>query len=305
MSFGPDASVDPIEHLVSLNWDHPLPSAVVALTLQPRVLTLITPKSAAESARALEAVLGRRGIEVDVQFGDEATDVDAGGVDTRMRAVISRVLNVCDGATLDYTGGSKLMAAIARLELEPGGDSRAVYLDQAGILRWDDGRTQRVSSMLDIVEIGALHGYEVLGAGGRALSSIGFRSDVLSDARNILACAQAGGRPLFWDDVVALGRVARGELKSGSAHPRKGKRTPLQNSDPSRAKSRTVGPACSRWASRRRATGLRSSSLIASRLRSLKLDLMARCGSVSRPGSGKEDQDTPACGVNTPLSGGS
>jgi hypothetical protein len=215
MSVAPESSVDPIEHLVSLNWDHPLPSAVVALTLLPRVLTLITPKSAAESARALEAVLGRRGIEVDVQFGDEATDVDAGGVDTRMRAVISRVLNVCDGATLDYTGGSKLMAAIARLELEPGGDSRAVYLDQAGILRWDDGRTQRVSSMLDIVEIGALHGYEVLGAGGRALSSIGFRSDVLSDARNILACAHAGGRSFFWDDVVALGRVARGELKSG------------------------------------------------------------------------------------------
>lgn len=215
MNVAPESSVSPIEHLVSLNWDHPLPSAVVALALQPRVLTLVTPRSAGESARALEAVLGRRGIQVDVQFGDEATDVDAGGADTRMRAVISRILNAHDGATLDYTGGSKLMAAIARLELEPGGDSRAVYLDHAGLLRWDDGRTRRVSSMLDIVEIGALHGYEVLGTGGRTLSSIGFRSEVLSDARDLLACAQSGGRPLFWDDVVALGRVARGELKSG------------------------------------------------------------------------------------------
>jgi hypothetical protein len=132
-----------------------------------------------------------------------------------MRAVISQVLSADGGATLDYTGGSKLMAAIARLELEPGGDSRAVYLDPAGILRWDDGRTQRAALVLDIAEVGALHGYEVLGAGGRALSSIGFRSDVLSDAGGILACAQAGGRPLFWDDVVALGRVARGEQKSG------------------------------------------------------------------------------------------
>jgi hypothetical protein len=116
MSVAPESSVDPIEHLVSLNWDHPLPSAVVALTLRPQVLTLVTPTSGAESARALEAVLGRHGIEVDVQFGDEATDLDAGGAETRMRAVISRVLSADGGATLDYTGGSKLMAAIARLD---------------------------------------------------------------------------------------------------------------------------------------------------------------------------------------------
>jgi hypothetical protein len=213
MSVAPDSSFEPIERLVSLNWDHPLPSAVVALTLQPQVLTLVAPKSAAESANALRVVLGRHRIEVDVQLGDEATDLDAGNEDTRMRAVISRALNGGDGATLDYTGGSKLMAAIARLELEPGGDSRAIYLDPAGTLRWDDGRTRPAAAALDIAEIGELHGYEVLGAGGKALSSIGFRSDVLSDARGILESAAAGRRPLFWEDVVALGRVARGDLK--------------------------------------------------------------------------------------------
>jgi hypothetical protein len=67
-----------------------------------------------------------------------------------MRAVIASVLHADDGATLDYTGGSKLMAAIARLELEPGGASRAVYLDPAGVVRWDDGRTEGHGPTLDL-----------------------------------------------------------------------------------------------------------------------------------------------------------
>src|SRR3954471_24202491 len=89
----PGPPAEPIEHLVSLNWDHPLPSAIVALTLRPRRMTLIAPKSAEASARQLRAVLDQHGIQVEVRLGEDATDADAGSARDQMRAVISRALD--------------------------------------------------------------------------------------------------------------------------------------------------------------------------------------------------------------------
>lgn len=59
----------------------------------------------------------------------------AGHADS-MRAVINRTLSPVDTVVLDYTGGSKLIAAAGRLTLGGDGDSRAVCLDvSTGFLR--------------------------------------------------------------------------------------------------------------------------------------------------------------------------
>src|SRR5690349_1847063 len=75
-------------HVISLNWDHPLPSAVVALTLQPARLTLVAPRAAAASAARLIEIVERKGIRATMALGEEATDLDAGAPGERMRDVI-------------------------------------------------------------------------------------------------------------------------------------------------------------------------------------------------------------------------
>src|SRR4051812_39838365 len=129
-----------VERLVSLNWDQPLPCAVVALTLRPDALTIVAPRSAEASTRRLQEVLERHGIAVDIVLGEDATELDKAGDAEPMRTAILGALHADPRAVLDYTGGSKMMAAVARQAVEPDADSRAVYLDvRSGTLRWDDG----------------------------------------------------------------------------------------------------------------------------------------------------------------------
>lgn len=207
-----------VEHLVSLTWDQPLPTAVVALTLRPTRMTLIAPRVGRDSARRIQDVLERHGIAVSIRLGDEATDLDAGDAGERMRDVILQAIDPSAEVVLDYTGGSKLMAAAARLALEPDGEARAVYLDvRSDTLRWDDGREQPAASPLDITDVGALHGSVVLGTGGAPLSEHEDARDVLKDAPRILEGARAGVRRLYWKAVVDAAEAAHGEQPPAAA----------------------------------------------------------------------------------------
>jgi hypothetical protein len=197
-----------IAHLVSLNWDHPLPTAVVALTLRPLAVTLIAPRAAEDGAERLKLVLARHGIAVTVALGEDATDLDRGAPDAQMRAVITSALAGDPTTVLDYTGGSKLMAAAARLAIEPDGDERAVYLDARGVLRWDDGREQEPSEVLELNEIAALHGSRLEG-GGSVLAERPDLAEAISDGARIVAAMRARMRPLFWREIAREGELAR------------------------------------------------------------------------------------------------
>ena len=203
------------EHLVSLNWDQPLPSAVVALTLRPRLLTIIAPRSAEAAANRLRGVVERRGIDAVVRLGGEATDLDAGRPGERMRDVIEEALAPGAPVILDYTGGSKLMAAASRLALGPDASAPAVYLDvRTGVLRWDNGREEPSNPALDLVEIGALHGAGILGAGGTELSDLQDREAVGQDLPRIIQAFRTNRRHVFWKEVGELAENAR-KGKSG------------------------------------------------------------------------------------------
>lgn len=200
------------ERLVALTWNHPLPTAVVALALAPRRLILITPTSGERSAKLLVQILTERGLQVDLAVGAEATNLDAASRVPSMRQVVERSLE--GGAVLDYTGGSKPMAAWARLRLEcePGAAGRAVYLDiTTGRLRWDDGRSELPTSALSPAEIGRLHDTRVTHA-----SHLDERPDLLIDGiadATALVRRWAVGRPprlVHWRKVVEQVELACG-----------------------------------------------------------------------------------------------
>ena len=194
---------------------------------------MIAPQSAAQSAQQLSAVLEQHGIAVTLTFGADATDLDAGSVDDSMRTVIDRALSPVDTVILDYTGGSKLMAAAARLTVGRDGDSRAVYLDvSTGLLRWDDGREQPPASVLGVVELGALHGSTVLGTGGVPLSECPDAREVLADAPRILSGERAGVRRVFWKGVAQAAEAARRGLPPITRRP-KGRGAGRQSRDSS------------------------------------------------------------------------
>ena len=200
--------------LISLNWDHPLPSAIVTLTLRPHHTVLIAPAAAEQTAKQLRGVLEARGLAVELRLGESATDLDAGRPPRRMRRVIEQALEG-DDTVLDYTGGSKLMSATARLALEPGGAARSVYLDvRTGLLRHDDGRSRAVSFDLGIVELAALHGSVVVGLGGKALADHEGLPDVLAAVRPLLELERAhpGARRLFAPEVIRVAEQAQGRL---------------------------------------------------------------------------------------------
>ena len=141
----------------------------------------------------------------------EATNLDASAKGPPMRAVIDQSLE--DGAVLDYTGGSKPMAAWARFRLgrDDRASARAVYLDvTTGQLRWDDGRSDVPAAVLTPAEIGRLHGTRVTHAG-----HLDERPDLLADgiadaAALVRRLAVGPARLVHWRDVVEQVELACG-----------------------------------------------------------------------------------------------
>ncbi len=142
--------------LVLLVGSNPLPNYLAAATLKPaRVVLLFTPATLRPKERLTRALQERLGVAT----VDERQIEDAGSA--------ASVRYACKGqftdAHLNYTGGTKVMAAVARMVFgENGGDPKdASYVDESdGRLRFDDeSRTiPLLSSALNLPTLLALHG---------------------------------------------------------------------------------------------------------------------------------------------------
>lgn len=156
--------------LVLLVGSNPLPNYLVACALQPRAIALVY-------TRETEVAKDRLKRELSRTLGDQVSFIepdpfieDATCATTIGRTLDSVFRSSAGGAVwLNYTGGTKVMAAHARMAFEKsGGDStRSSYLDEghkavAPRLRYDDGRSTSLAEFdglaLNLQTVLGLHG---------------------------------------------------------------------------------------------------------------------------------------------------
>ncbi|WP_129675885.1 Card1-like endonuclease domain-containing protein [Candidatus Chloroploca sp. Khr17] len=148
--------------LILLVGSNPLPNYLAACTLHPSAITLVytdeTESAKDRLKRALRQALGAT-ITLDDHFVEDAT----------CATTVSRAISPLVGPTthLHYTGGTKVMAAHARLAFQKadGTGTQASYLDEGGSkhtprLRFDDGNAVPLPAdvPLTLETVLALHG---------------------------------------------------------------------------------------------------------------------------------------------------
>lgn len=155
--------------LVLLVDSNPLPNFLAVILLKPESVCLVYSRETEEVKNNLQRMLKNKLPKL--QISEEC--VDATNAEN-----VRRVIRSCSkGAHLHYTGGTKIMAAHARMAFESigGQDKEASYLDEPkGLLRFDDGAyidllSEHVElAMDDILE---LHGIRRISkAGGMSIS---------------------------------------------------------------------------------------------------------------------------------------
>lgn len=175
--------------LILLVGANPLPNYLAACALQPACVALVytrATKDAKDRLRdALKHVLG------DSARFEEPLVEDATSA-TRVRRVVDPLVRRADGGVfLNYTGGTKVMAAHARLAFyeAQGKPQHASYLDEGGVesepcLRFDDGTSKPLSTYenvpLTLDTVLALHGIT------RKLRKVLEPAPSIDDAREIL-----------------------------------------------------------------------------------------------------------------------
>jgi hypothetical protein len=174
--------------LVLLVGANPLPNYLAAATLRPqRVLLLYTPETKQPKDRLTCALRDRLCIAcVDERQVEDATSAKC------VRGACESVFP--DDVHLNYTGGTKVMAAIARMLFrERGGlDRDASYVNESdGLLRFDDDGPSRAlaTDALDLDTILALHDFDKK-ASKPALGNDPTDSDAEAVARACLANPQ-------------------------------------------------------------------------------------------------------------------
>lgn len=131
------------EHLILLVGSNPLPNYIVAKMLQPKTVWLLYTEATKDVKSRLETALcdDIPSVQIEGRFLESATDAQ------EVRRVCA---DLPHNSHLNYTGGTKVMAAHARLafaEQREGdasapshNDALASYVDEvAGLLRFDDG----------------------------------------------------------------------------------------------------------------------------------------------------------------------
>ena len=149
-----------------------LPNYLAAGALQPRRIALVYTRETKEAKDRLRRVLVDalgQSVALEEPFVDDASCA------TTVRRVIDPLMPTSDdggdagGALLNYTGGTKVMAAHARLAFSrsDGKPEHASYLDEGGTdrqprLRFDDGNSAPLSAYsnvgLTLATVLALHG---------------------------------------------------------------------------------------------------------------------------------------------------
>lgn len=150
-----------VDHLLLLVGSNPLPNYLAALVLDPRVIHLFYSPETESVKDSLSKGLKKRQEKLILEEVciREATNA------AQVRAAFA---SLPQGAHLHYTGGTKIMAAHARMAFKDAGgrDDQASYLDERkGVLRFDTGYeidlTKRAVDM-PIDDILQLHGIERL-----------------------------------------------------------------------------------------------------------------------------------------------
>ena len=147
------------KRLLLLVGSNPLPNYLVALILNPESICLFYSPETEKVKDYLYKTLIERFENVSDRCIGDATDP------SKVREAFA---SIPTDAHLNYTGGTKIMAAHARLAFRDAGgtDDRASYLDERNsVLRFDDGYEIDISQQnldLTIDEIRGLHGYKFI-----------------------------------------------------------------------------------------------------------------------------------------------
>jgi hypothetical protein len=145
-------------HLVLLVGSNPLPNYLATLVLHPTSVQLLYTKQTEDIKDKLRSALERRLPNLKVS----GTYVENDGTDAQ--SVRDACRSLPGNAHLHYTGGTKIMAANARLAFldRDGKDDQASYLDERnGVLRYDNGDQTELlhqNLKLKLDDILSLHG---------------------------------------------------------------------------------------------------------------------------------------------------
>lgn len=162
-------SSSPPTHLVLLCGSNPLPALLSIRTRRPASVTLVHSPETEPVAKRLRAALRSMGRGTTVTLLPLASATDSGEIRRRLAAI--------DGPwALDYTGGTKVMAAQARLQCAAAtehSDQWCSYIDHRDdVLRFDDGAEQVLDDGgLTLSGLALLHGSSLVLDGGRSRPS--------------------------------------------------------------------------------------------------------------------------------------
>lgn len=162
---------NPSTQLILLVGSNPLPNYLAACALRPSRVALMYTKETKQAKERLRCQL-EHALGSAVTFeNDTNTFVKDATCATIIRRVVDYLTQSSENrnVVLNYTGGTKVMAAHARMgfSLNGGRPEHASYLDEGGIsrqpqLRFDDGRSKPLSSYQDVpltlAALLALHG---------------------------------------------------------------------------------------------------------------------------------------------------
>jgi hypothetical protein len=163
--------------LILLVGSNPLPNYLSALALKPTEIALVYTRATEVAKNRLKSEL-RRALGDTVSFVEPDPFVEDATCATTVRRAMDQLLRQRtpagdrdEAVWLNYTGGTKVMAAHARMAFaESGGEStRSTYLDEGGKdiaprLRYDNGRPDSLADLttpeLDLRTVLALHGIQ-------------------------------------------------------------------------------------------------------------------------------------------------
>jgi len=155
--------------LILLVGSNPLPNYLTAKVLQPNKVVLVHTAETRAPAERLNSVLGT---QVEIEMRGLAKASDPREIAETIRRITSD--SSPERVHLNYTGGTKIMAAHARMAFRENGgqDQNASYLnDGERCLFFDDGQLVTLENLnlgLTLDLIGQIHGCEMLPDSGRA-----------------------------------------------------------------------------------------------------------------------------------------
>lgn len=203
--------------LILLVGSNPLPNLLTARALRPERIALIHTNETKSMKNRLERILGKD-FEIDPadSFLEDSNSAD------KVRRIVESLMSPPDGVHLNYTGGTKVMAAHALMAFRNAGGKaeNASYLDEGGTkrrprIRFDDGNTRQLSefpgltiSLEDVLEL-----HDIRHTPRETVAP----APTLSDARAILQAVfqdiDAGLEPPEWRSKRLHGERERLEKK--------------------------------------------------------------------------------------------